>query len=164
MKIIPLSRGYITVVDEDDYDDLSQYNWYALVMGPHTVYACRDIRRDGKRVCEYMHSRLTGYPMTDHANGLSLDNRRENLRRTTYVQNNRNARSRVGSSSKYLGVTWYKRGGKWMARIQDGDKRTHLGYHIAEEDAARAYDRAAFARDPQFCRLNFPEEHKVIIT
>ncbi len=159
-SVIPLTKGYITVVDPEDYEDLSQYNWYALVVGPHTVYACRDLRRDGARVTEYMHTRITGYAMTDHANGISLDNRRGNLRETTYVKNNRNSRSRVGSSSKYLGVSWHKRSGKWMARIQDGDKRTHLGYFDIEEDAARAHDRAAIERDPEFCRLNFLEENK----
>lgn len=158
--MIPLTRGYIAIVDPEDYDELAQFNWYALVAGPHSVYAARDIRRGGKRICEYMHARLTGYPQTDHKNGEGLDNRRSNLRRSTQLQNMRNARSRSGSSSKYLGVCWYKKGGKWMARITIEGRGIHLGYHEIEEDAARAYDKAAYERDPQFCRLNFPKDYR----
>lgn len=158
--IIPLTKGYITVVDREDYADLARFNWHVLV-GPHTAYARRDFTRDGRKVTEYMHSRILGEGFVDHENGLGLDNRRANLRPATHAQNMRNTRSRVGSSSRYLGVGWHKARGKWWARIQSGDARKSLGYYDSEEAAARAYDKAAFERDPAFCRLNFPQEYQI---
>jgi hypothetical protein len=46
-------------------------------------------------------------------------------------------------SSMYRGVTWDKIWRKWKARIQNGGKSKLLGAFLIEEDAARAYDRAA---------------------
>lgn len=28
MKAIPLSRGTVAIVDDEDFDDLSKYSWY----------------------------------------------------------------------------------------------------------------------------------------
>lgn len=45
-------------------------------------------------------------------------------------------------SSKYRGVRWHERNGRWEARIFDNStgKQISLGYYEAEEEAARAYD------------------------
>ena len=53
-------------------------------------------------------------------------------------------------SSAYRGVNYYKRKGKYVARIMTGGKKEHLGYYSNEEEAARAYDREVFKRDGRF--------------
>ena len=55
--------------------------------------------------------------------------------------------------SRFKGVSWYKRDGKWLAKIQIDSKKTFWGYFVDEEAAARAYDKAA-ARVGR--PLNFP--------
>lgn len=155
---IPLTQGYVALVNDEDYEDLARHRWHANVC-PRTVYARRNVPKGSGQTTEYMHERITGYGVTDHENGDGLDNRRENLRPATRVQNNRNSRSHRGSSSEYVGVAWHKVTSKWQAVLRLDGKQKYLGLFPNEEDAARAYDKAAFERDPEFCRLNFPEEY-----
>lgn len=90
----------------------------------------------------------------DHIDGDRKNNRPENLREANRYQNCRNSRSRVGSTSAFLGVC-RKRNGKWHAQIRIGGRQVHLGYFLDERDAAVAYDKAANKAFGEFARLNF---------
>ena len=92
----------------------------------------------------YKISRLVGFtflenpdnlPEIDHINRLPYDNRVENLRWCSRENNQRNIPKRIGSSSKYLGVSWYKRDNKWTASLSINGKRNNLGYFKTEEEA-----------------------------
>ena len=62
--------------------------------------------------------------------------------------------------SKYAGVHWHSRAGKWVSQISIKSVRTHLGYFKSDEEAARKYDeRARILNDGRI--LNFPEEEGV---
>jgi hypothetical protein len=58
-------------------------------------------------------------------------------------------------SSKYRGVNWKKIRNTWVAEITCNGKRHHLGYFEDEEEAARAYDRAARMHKGEKAQLNF---------
>ena len=77
----------------------------------------------------------------DHININPLDNRIENLRRVNQSQNSRNINKRKNCSSKYRGVSWYKRDNKWEANISINGKMKHLGYFTNEEEAAEVYKK-----------------------
>ena len=48
-------------------------------------------------------------------------------------------------SSKHRGVSWHKAGGKWVTQIRSSASgQTKIYYGPSEEEAARAYDRAAY--------------------
>ena len=55
--------------------------------------------------------------------------------------------------SKYVGVNWFKRDKKWMAKIRIDGKVKSLGLYHDEKEAARIYDeQAALLGKP----VNFP--------
>ena len=87
---------------------------------------------------------LSGKLQVDHINGNKSDNRLKNLRSVTN-QFNCTAFRRVksGASSKFRGVCWHKRKGKWHSQIMVNGKRKHIGYYNNEIEAAMAYDGAA---------------------
>lgn len=57
--------------------------------------------------------------------------------------------------SGYKGVTFSKAIGKFCAGIQIDGRQTHLGVFLDQEQAALAYDRAAYAAWGDKCYLNF---------
>lgn len=90
----------------------------------------------------------------DHKNHNGLDNRRCNLRVCTTTQNAQNSSPRKNSTSKYLGVS-IRKNGKWVAQIQVNKVKINLGYHVAEDEAAKVYDNAALRYFGEFANLNF---------
>lgn len=138
MIIVPLTRGLITVIDDEDYHLVEGCEWQAQV-GGSSIYA---VNRDG----EYLHRIIAKPPrdkIVDHANGLTLDNRRANLRCCTYSDNSRNSIVKSSNVTGIKGVTYHKRitsGKPYQARIYNNDgKRISLGYYETPEEAGVVY-------------------------
>lgn len=102
MKTIALTRGLVTVVDDDVYEWASQYHWYARP-GASTFYAARSgLRRPGlPRETFTLHRLIMGLgPWTrggdevDHIDRDGLNNLRENLRIVTHAGNAANRDNR----------------------------------------------------------------------
>jgi hypothetical protein len=64
------------------------------------------------------------------------------------------------SSSPYIGVGWVKASSTWTVRLTDlqTKRNLHIGRFASEEDAARAYDRAAVQARGPGAKRNFPGE------
>jgi hypothetical protein len=90
----------------------------------------------------------------DHINRDTLDNRRKNLRIASRLQSNANRGSHQGGTSKFKGVSWYKRSQRWAAQIQVDGKKIHLGRFGNECVAAIAYNKAALKYHCKFAVLN----------
>ena len=157
MAEIPLSKGFVAIVDDADYDlVMSRGKWYANCR-PTTTYAQRNRSLpNGARTTEQLHKFLTGYAMVDHRNGNGLDNRRSNLRAATKGQNTRNAGLRRDNSSGLKGVSRVTRSRTFRAYITIDGKRKWLGTYDSAEAAGSAYDTAALKAFGEFARLNYP--------
>lgn len=152
MKEIPLTKGMVALVDDEDYERIIEAGpWHAGARS-QTFYA--QSRKGGRHV--YMHRLIAdAYPGqdVDHVNGEGLDNQKANLRLCTRAQNLGNQRKREGTSS-FKGVCWSHN--RWTAQMQARGRNHYLGRFSSEEDAARAYDTAALEAWGEFAKLNFP--------
>ena len=82
--------------------------------------------------------------VVDHVNGNRLDDRVENLQIVTNRENSSTCyrSNKETLSSKYAGVSWYKRDNKWISRIQYEGKSVYLGLYPTELEAHEAYQKA----------------------
>jgi hypothetical protein len=91
---------------------------------------------------------------TDHINGDGLDNRRDNLRVCNCAQNQRNRGKQNNNQSGLKGVSWHKKGKKWITQLKLNKKNIYLGLFKNKERAAVAYNEAATKYHGEFARLN----------
>ena len=160
VRQISLTRGFVALVDDADYERLSQYSWCVRIdkrpgRNEHT-YAARYVGPSYRRKTIFMHSEVCGYARPDHIDGDGLNNQKYNLRPATRSQNAANRSKREGFSSSFLGVSWSTKSQKWHAQIVKDGKRFHLGMFRDEVDAAQAYNLAADELHGEFARFNTP--------
>jgi hypothetical protein len=136
---IPLTRGFVALVDDSDLPTLLPFKWHTTSGG----YAAT--RLPGTRQYIYMHRLLLQAgpdDLVDHIDGNTLNNTRANLRIVDDCQNQWNRKAQANASG-YKGVCWHNEKQKFYARIQANGHRTFLGYFQTAEAAAQAYADAA---------------------
>lgn len=158
MKIIPLTQGKVTFVDDEDYEFLLNFgSWFTLFDG-RRHYAMRD--NPHMLMHRVIMERIKpGFKnQVDHIDGNGHNNWRLNLRTATNSQNQANRGPNNNNISGYKGVSREQRNQKWKTQIMYQGIKSHLGYFNTPEKAARAYDFAAWSLWKDYSRLNFPEE------
>jgi len=161
VKEIPLTQGHVALVDDDDYAWLSTHKWHALSSSrTPIIYAVRTVIEGKKHRAVLMHREiampLLGFDV-DHRDHDGLNNQRKNLRVCTASLNMANRRKHILSGSQFKGVTLASEG-RWRVRIQIERRPYHIGYFATEEEAARAYDRAAAQYFGSWRKANFPKK------
>jgi len=143
MKEIPLTRGMVAFVDDEDFEDLIRFKWCAYPEY-NTWYAMhqRSVGEKGKKrqVPEKMHHRILAPKKglyIDHIDGNGLNNQKSNLRLVTARENAQNVH--IPKSSIYPGVHWDKKNKKWAAQIKINKKAFNLGRYRTETEAFDAY-------------------------
>lgn len=153
------------------------FRWIANQKGRGYPFKVGDVvgcvRFDGRRIIgfaykEYLASRLAWFFVhgellppevkIDHRNRNCGDDRIENLRVCGQSENCLNQsgwRQRKNKNSGFKGVHWSPQRKKWTASFRN----KYLGIFVDPADAARVYDGAAGAHDPEFALLNFPKEN-----
>ncbi len=149
MKLITLTKNQYALVDDQDYERVSQYHWYFNSGYAKAYYKGKRIR---------MHRLILGTPKglaTDHINGNKLDNRRENLRVATTGQNNCNVGLAKNNTSGYRGIYREPSTGHWRPFITIRGKMIHFGSFKEKRHAALARDLWALDAYGEFAFTNF---------
>ena len=135
--IIPLTQGRETLVDAEDVEFLSKFNWVWSVDNSLIGYAKLPMGKG--RMQRILMNNPKGM-VIDHINGNSLDNRRGNLRIVTNRENQQNqVKHRHG---KLFGCCYRKRVKKWQALIRIDGSQKSLGCFKTEHEAHQAYMKA----------------------
>lgn len=154
MAVIALSKGFVALVDDDDYARVSQHKWWLSSSGH--VYT--QIARKTVMLHRFIIGAIKGQ-VIDHINRNRLDNRRENLRFCTQSQNCANAPSRRGAPLGFRGVARQRRAKVPAYRaVACKDGVSHVGPLRRDPiSAARDYDAIAKKLHGEFASLNFSE-------
>jgi hypothetical protein len=160
---IPLTRGQVAYIDEDDLPRVSLYKWYANWNVTTKSYYARGyvVTEDGKRKMMYMHRFLMNNPVgfvVDHINRNSLDNREENLRVCTQADNSKNKRIKSENTSGHTGVCFDNTRGRWLAQLSSNGNRILSERFPTKEEAVRAYEKAAAEHHREFSSIQAESE------
>jgi hypothetical protein len=164
LKEIPLTRGLVALVDDEDYEELNRYNWielggYAVRSLPNPVSGRRQTKMSMHR---YIMGLKYGDPTrVDHKNTDGLDNRRENLRICSQALNARNRAINKNNTSGFKGVSWLNKRKKWVAVIRLNNKSKHLGSFSTPEEAHAAYCKAADILHGEFANYGTVTKERV---
>jgi hypothetical protein len=152
MKTVELSKGYATLVDDADFEAVSEHSWHVLIPRSGTPYAVGYVNGVRERLHRWLMKAPKGVEV-DHENTDGLDNQRGNLRLATSSQNQHNKRAYRTNTSGYKGVSLDRRNGRWYAKLAVNGVQHNLGLHDTPEEAnrvvceARARFHGTFARN-----------------
>lgn len=164
VREVPLTRGYVALIDAADWPLVQGYSWRAACGKRHRTFyaiAWSGSQKDRSKRTVAMHRLIMGHHPgmeIDHRDGNGLNNTRSNLRIATHSQNQQNKAAKRGTTSQYKGVGWNKNAGKWAAFIRKDRRNFHLGLFVDEAKAARRYDEAARVMFGEWAKLNFPND------
>lgn len=152
--LVELLNGLYAIIDIEDYSYVAPYNW-SVNKGRYAhrrfhIGYDSEKRRSVYRslmmhrfILEIHGIKVPNGMETDHINGDSTDNRRENLRVVTKSQNRMNRPMFKNNTHGNKGISWRTQIEKWESRIDIDKKRIHLGWFSRRADALKAYNDAA---------------------
>lgn len=156
MKIIPLTQNKVTLVSDEDFEELNKHKWYAY-KNRNVFYALRHLKiENGKQTTISMHRTIVNTPkgmFTDHKDGNGLNNQRENLRVCTHMENMWNCGKQKRNTSGFKGVNWHKGAKKWRASFSVNKKEIHIGYFASKKAAFKAYCLACIKYREEFTNV-----------
>lgn len=152
---IALTRGLKMIIDDEDYDFLSQWQWYSSLKyrkGNDQVIARRSSRFNGKVVAVYAHRVIAERMGLDidqkicHLDGNTLNNRRSNIGykngfpRSKKFENTGVVITARSSVTGRAGITFKAVTGKYVAQVTNPKERvTHkIGEFDDIESAVKA--------------------------
>lgn len=154
-RYISLTKNQVAIVDANDFEELSQFKWFALPGNkPEEFYAARMKPSDNSKFI-FMHREILGVTnpeiYVDHENHNTLDNRRKNIRIATKSQNQYNRSKQANNTSGFKGVSFWQ--GKWHAQIGHKNQLIHIGAFNTPEEANEAYKAKAIELHKEFARF-----------
>lgn len=152
---VQLTQGQIAIIDAEDVPLVSGRNWFAQKSAGTFYAGANGPRLENGRPPLKMHRVILGAKpgeFVDHADSNGLNNRKNNIRIATVLENNINIGPSKLNKSGFKGVTLYAQSGKWRAVIAFNGRRVSLGLHETKESAHAAYVEAAKKYHGEFAR------------
>lgn len=139
MKYIKSTNGTESMVDDEDFEFLDQWNWRLSTSGYfiHSVVGKKAIIMH--RLILQKHNLYKYGLEVDHINRNRIDNRKENLRMCTSSQNKGNVGPLKSNKTGYKGVAWKRLRNQWEVHISFNKKYMFLGYFNDPKEAGDAY-------------------------
>lgn len=154
--VIELRGGgqHLILASPEDVGELSKYRW-----GMHHTGAVFTTDVSDGAVQMPMHRLVSPPPdgkTVDHINRNRKDNRRENLRICTQMQNTWNTGLRPNTAVPFKGVSLRKEktSNPYRVSIRCAGKKYEVGNFDCPEEAARAYDAKAVELFGEFAKTN----------
>lgn len=153
VKLIPLTQGKFSMVDDEDFDEISKQKWYFTKSGYAVGKLSRKTHPKNRTIL--MHREILKTPdgfQTDHINGDKLDNRRSNLRVCTSSQNRCNSSFSSKNKLKMKGV-YLTRYGTFYAKIAVNGIQKNLRSFKTPYEANEVYKIAVVKYHGEFARI-----------
>lgn len=144
MVLLPLSQGYFSKIDDEDYEKVKDFSWLIFRNG-RGVYA-RTVWMEGRsqRHC-LLHRKILDVPknlVVDHIDGDGLNNQKSNLRAVTIAINSQNRVKPADNNKTGTNGVWFnKKVGRWMVERTFNSKKLHIGSFREKQDALLALER-----------------------
>jgi hypothetical protein len=146
MKTIISKQKIPILVDDDNFEKLSGFEWSVYDRYAETVI-------DGKTI--KMHRLILGLEdentHSDHINGVTTDNRKENLRICNRYQNQQNRKINKNSQTGAKGIVKLS-SGHFRVRVQSFGIRVDLGVYKTIEEAINVREKYAREKHGEFYR------------
>lgn len=137
MKEIKLTKGFVALVDDEDYEELNKFKWRAVKVR-NNYYAYRLVS---------MHREILNLKDSkqhvDHKDRNTLNNCKSNIRQCNPGQNNLNKEVRKDSQTGVKGVRYHKKKNRYIANIRINGKQKEIGKYKTLEEAKVAYNKKA---------------------
>lgn len=146
-----LITGHRVLLDEQDLHLLELGAW-RIIDKPRNRYVKLNKSIGGKIVTLYLHRLVVGAKpgeTVDHINGDTLDCRRTNLRLVGRRENCRNRTKKAASTSRFKGVSFDTKTGRWRMQIRLNDRRVSKAFRT-EFEAAYYYDLMSLEHHREF--------------
>jgi hypothetical protein len=143
MKKLKLTKGKEAIIDDIDFERVSQRKWSFH----HTGYVVGGYPQ--VRLHRFILNAKKG-EYVDHINMDKLDNRRENLRLCTPAQNQYN---QLPKRKIPKCIYWREARKAWIVRITADGKRHWVGYFKNFDEAKKEYEKAVIRLHGEFARI-----------
>jgi hypothetical protein len=158
LKFIVESKKYgdkEVIIDIKNWGSIKKYRWY-LHYEPKLHYSnvYTFINKKTVKLHRFILNLQDSFFIVDHINHNTFDNRENNLRKCSHLENNKNQKIHKDNASGFKGVVWREPRKKFTAQICVNNKIIYLGGFASKIDAAKAYNDAALKYHGKFALLN----------
>lgn len=139
-RLVPTSRGdgLRPVSSKVLKPSLTKSGYYFVNLCKNNKTKCFDIHKL-VAISFLNHKPNQNSFVVDHIDGNRTNNKVENIQILSHRDNVSKGMLLKNKTSKYTGVTWNKRAGKWKAHVRNKGFLYHIGYFCCEETGSLFY-------------------------